>query len=122
MILHCAAMRLMPACKKPQQTLAGVNRSEPESMETDYRPGSLQIAYATTPSAVGDHRITRVRVTNVIAARGDLHNLSIGDVAGEFAMPLHKHMLPVLVKDAVCRLYRCSQLDNARSLARGCYC
>jgi hypothetical protein len=91
-------------------------------METDYRPGSLQIAYATTPSAVGDHRITRVRVTNVIAARGDLHNLSIGDVVGEFAMPLHKHMLPVLVKDAVCRLYRCSQLDNARSLARGCYC
>jgi hypothetical protein len=71
-------------------------------METDYRPGSLQIAYATTPSAVGDHRITRVRVTNVIAARGDLHNLSIGDVVGEFAMPLHKHMLPVLVKDAVC--------------------
>lgn len=47
-----------------------------------------------------------VRVTNFIAARGDLHNLSVGDVVGDFVMPLHKHMFPVPVKDAV-RLVAC---------------
>jgi hypothetical protein len=40
MILHGAAMQPMPECKirRPQQALAGVNRSEPEFMESDYRP------------------------------------------------------------------------------------